>query len=160
MALSYLLTGGNIGDRLNYIYEAKENIKKSVGKIIKESKIYETEPWGFSDESYFLNQVLLIETDFNPHELLKAVNLIEKNMGRERTKAQYSSRIIDIDILFYDNLIINNTNLIIPHPQIQNRRFTLIPLNEINSDFIHPFFNKSISTLLEECIDKSKVKTI
>lgn len=158
MSLSYLLLGGNIDDRLFYINKAKEFINIEIGNIIKESGIYETEPWGFKSEQYFLNQVIFIETKLSPQKLLETINIIEQKLERKRTQNQYSSRTIDIDILFYDNLVINEKNLIIPHPKLQNRKFTLIPLNEINPVFNHPVLNKSIADLLKECTDKSVVK--
>jgi 2-amino-4-hydroxy-6-hydroxymethyldihydropteridine diphosphokinase len=155
---SYLSIGGNIGDRLSYIIKAKDYIKAEIGEITLESKIYETEPWGFSDQQYFLNMVAKVITDLNCYCLLDKIHEIEQKLGRERTKNNYSSRTIDIDILFYDDIIVNETDLIIPHPYLHKRRFTLIPLNEINQDLIHPVLNQTIKNLLSECKDHSEVR--
>ena len=158
MALTYLLLGGNKYNRKYYLSKAKETIETKIGIIIKESMFYETEPWGFNDEKYFLNQVILIETGLSPHDLLNSILSIEHNLGRQRIGEDYSSRVIDIDILFYENLILNDPDLIIHHPLIQNRMFTLIPMNEINSTLIHPVLNQTIENLIKDCKDTSKVK--
>ena len=125
MAKVYLLLGGNLGDRNYYIQKSEQLIEYELGEIINRSSTYETEPWGFSDEQNFYNRVILIKTNINPQELLEKIHTIENNLGRERGNRQYSSRTVDIDILFYDNLVLNDTNLIIPHSQLHNRRFVL-----------------------------------
>jgi len=148
----FLLTGGNIGNRLNYLLEAKEKIKKRCGRILQESSVYETAAWGNEKQEAFLNQVLKIESSLHPEKLLHTILQIEKYLGRKR-ELKYGPRTIDIDILFFDDDIINQHGLKIPHPQIQNRRFVLIPLSEIAGNKIHPVFNKTISQLLAECPD-------
>jgi len=148
----FLLTGGNIGNRLNYLLEAKEKIKKRCGRILQESSVYETAAWGNEKQEAFLNQVLKIESSLHPEKLLHTILQIEKYYGRKR-ELKYGPRTIDIDILFFDDDIINQHGLKIPHPQIQNRRFVLIPLSEIAGNKIHPVFNKTISQLLAECPD-------
>jgi 2-amino-4-hydroxy-6-hydroxymethyldihydropteridine diphosphokinase len=148
----YLLTGGNIGNRLAYLSKAKEEIEKRCGSILKESSVYETAAWGKEDQGAFLNQVLQIETNLHPEELLKTILEIEEHLGRKR-QLKYGPRIIDIDILFFDNDIINEHALKVPHPQMQNRRFVLVPLNEIAPAKVHPTLHKTIAQILAECPD-------
>jgi 2-amino-4-hydroxy-6-hydroxymethyldihydropteridine diphosphokinase len=148
----YLLTGGNIGNRLEYLSKAKKAIEKRCGSILQESSIYETAAWGMEDQEAFLNQVLGIETSFNPQKLLKSILRIEEDLGRKR-ELKYGPRTIDIDILFFNDEVIDEQGLKIPHPEIQNRKFVLAPLNEIASNKIHPVFQKTISQLLAECPD-------
>jgi 2-amino-4-hydroxy-6-hydroxymethyldihydropteridine diphosphokinase len=154
---AYLLTGGNMGNRAGYLHDASENISNSCGKICKESSLYETAAWGKTNQPNFFNQVLFIETALRADELMKEILLIEEKMGRIRNE-KYGARIIDIDILFFNDEIINKPQLVIPHPEIQNRRFALAPMNEIAPGFIHPVLLKDISTLLKECGDKLDVK--
>jgi 2-amino-4-hydroxy-6-hydroxymethyldihydropteridine diphosphokinase len=156
----YLLTGSNLGDRKRYLENAKQSLCKSAGKLLAESSIYESEPWGFVSENAFLNQVLLYETVLTPHEILHTISAIEAENGRVHTKDGYSSRNLDIDILFYDNMIINSVNLTIPHPMLHKRRFTLLPLAEISPDFKHPVFNLNIRCLLENCEDLGTVNKL
>ena len=160
MSKIYLLLGSNVGDKKANLKDAISLIHKQIGKIIQQSSVYETEPWGFEDVSFFLNQVLMVDSSLQPAEALSEILQMEKKLGRERTEKQYASRIIDIDILFYDDLIIQTENLIIPHPLMEKRRFVLTPLNEIAGDFIHPVLQKTIKILLAECEDKLKVKRI
>jgi 2-amino-4-hydroxy-6-hydroxymethyldihydropteridine diphosphokinase len=154
---AYLLTGGNMGNRAGYLHDASVNISSSCGEILKKSAMYETAAWGKTDQPNFFNQVLFIETVLSADDLMKQILLTEEKMGRIRNE-KYGVRIIDIDILFFNDEIINTPNLIIPHPEIQNRRFALAPMNEIAPEFIHPIFLKNISTLLKECGDKLDVK--
>jgi len=159
MSSVYLLLGGNISDRFSYLGEAITNLK-NIGIILNQSSIYETEPWGFSHENNFLNQAVLLKTNLSPELLLHKIHKIEHNLGRVRSSKQYSERVIDIDILFYNNHIIDNENLAIPHKRLHERLFTLIPLNEIAPDLIHPVFTKKIKSLLSECNDILKVKKV
>jgi deoxyguanosine kinase len=158
MNKAYLLTGSNIGNRLDHIRNASELLNNFAGKITDFSQIYETEPWGFEDTVYFLNQVVLIQTELDPLELMECLEIIEKKMGRKRKPGTITSRTIDIDILFFNSEIINEKNLIIPHPKIHLRQFTLTPLLDIAPDFIHPLLKKDIRTLASECSDKCEVK--
>jgi 2-amino-4-hydroxy-6-hydroxymethyldihydropteridine diphosphokinase len=156
---AYLLTGGNMGNRAGYLHDASANISNFCGKICKESSIYETAAWGKTDQPNFFNQVLFIETALSADALMKKILLIEEKMGRIRNE-KYGARIIDIDILFFNDEIINKPELKIPHPEIQNRRFVLAPMNEIAPYLIHPVLLKNISELLKECADKLDVKKI
>ncbi len=153
----YLLLGGNLSDRSLLIEKAGYLIDKRIGRVLEHSSMYETEPWGFNSDELFLNQVLLVETSLQPSELLETILEIEKDLGRERVLNGYESRLIDIDILFYDNQVITYPDLVIPHPRIQERMFTLKPLQEINDAFIHPVLKKSIRQLVTECPDGLKV---
>lgn len=154
---TYLLTGGNIGNRLDYLLKAKTEIEKRCGHILQQSSTYETAAWGMEDQEAFLNQVLKIETNLQPENLLKTILQIEEELGRKR-QLKYGPRTIDIDILFFNGEIINHEGLKIPHPQMQNRRFVLVPLNEIAPGKIHPVFQKPVSQLLDECPDLLEVK--
>jgi 2-amino-4-hydroxy-6-hydroxymethyldihydropteridine diphosphokinase len=158
MRKAFLHTGSNRGSRLEMLHEAHRQIGEKTGEILLASSVYETEPWGFHDETPFLNQVLEIKTDLSPEILLQSILEIETVMGRKREFKGYLSRKIDIDILFYDDLVICTENLVIPHPRMHERRFVLIPLAEIAKDFIHPVFHRSIEELLVSCSDQSRVE--
>lgn len=159
MNSTYLLIGGNLGNRIENLAMARSLIENELGKIIKASSIYETAAWGITEQPDFLNQVLLIKTKFPPEKMMQLILSIENKMGRVRTQKN-ASRIIDIDILFFNDEIISNENLTIPHPEIQNRKFALIPLNEIASDLVHPVFKQSIKNLLSTSKDKLQVKLL
>lgn len=156
----YLLLGGNLGDREGLIRDSKSEITKKIGKIIKESSLYESEPWGFIAEQNFLNQVIIVKSDLEPLKVLDLCQEIENDLGRERSKEGYASRTMDIDILFIDDLIIKSERLIVPHEHLHKRRFTLLPLDELDSRYIHPGLNKTIKQLLLDCEDKSVVKKV
>lgn len=151
-AQSHLLIGGNLGDREQNMQTARDWIAERAGPILRTSSLYETAAWGVTDQPDFLNQVLLIETYLSPIDLLGAVQWIEDTMGRVRER-KWGERLIDIDILFYDNQIIDLPRLQIPHPGIPDRNFVLAPLREIAADFVHPSFQKSIETLSLACTD-------
>jgi 2-amino-4-hydroxy-6-hydroxymethyldihydropteridine diphosphokinase len=156
---AYLLIGGNEGNRIKYLQQARNHISGHFGEIIQHSSVYETAAWGKTDQANFLNQVLLISTLLDAPPLMQDILNAEKTMGRLRNE-KYSPRIIDIDILFFNEEIINLPELVIPHPEIQNRKFVLVPMNEIAPGLIHPVLRKSINTLLKECIDKLDVKKL
>jgi 2-amino-4-hydroxy-6-hydroxymethyldihydropteridine diphosphokinase len=157
MNTAYLLTGGNIENRLKYINAAKTLINNYCGKVHAASAVYETEPWGLTAQETYLNQALLIKTRLQAQELLKKILQIEEEMGRKR-EVKFGPRKIDIDILLFNNDVINDENLHIPHPQLHNRRFALQCLKEIGPDEIHPIIKLSISDLLKHCTDPLKVE--
>jgi 2-amino-4-hydroxy-6-hydroxymethyldihydropteridine diphosphokinase len=159
MNKAYLLTGGNMGDRQKNLATTYEQIQQECGDIVSSSSIYETAAWGKKDQPPFLNQVLEIQTELTPRKLLKKILAIEKQIGRVR-KEKYGPRIIDIDILLFNDGIYNYTSLKIPHPEMQNRRFVLVPLAEIAPEAIHPIFKKTIAELLAVCPDELPVKKI
>jgi 2-amino-4-hydroxy-6-hydroxymethyldihydropteridine diphosphokinase len=148
----YLLTGGNIGDRQRYLLQARSDIEKRCGDIIRESSLYETAAWGNEQQEAFLNQVLKVQTKQTPGHVLETILQIEEHLGRKR-ELKYGPRTIDIDILFFNNEVINQPGLVIPHPEIQHRRFVLVPLNEISPHKMHPLLKKTIAQLLAECPD-------
>jgi 2-amino-4-hydroxy-6-hydroxymethyldihydropteridine diphosphokinase len=156
----YILLGSNLGDRKSYLDTARQRLCESAGKLLAESSVYESEAWGFVSENAFLNQVVLYETALNPDELLQTAKLIETENGRVHTKNGYSSRNLDIDILFYGSLTYSSDILTIPHLMLHKRRFTLLPMAEIAPDFIHPVFKLNIRQLLEKCEDMGKVVRI
>ena len=152
----YLLFGSNLGNREKNLKNALSLINNSIGKIVVKSNIYETEPWGISDQPLFLNQVIKALTSFSPYEVLQKIKKIEGDLGRKRYE-KWAARIIDIDMLYYDDLVINTRDLKIPHPEIINRRFTLAPLTEIAPDFVHPVANVINRVLNEKCEDTRRV---
>jgi 2-amino-4-hydroxy-6-hydroxymethyldihydropteridine diphosphokinase len=160
MSKAFISLGTNMGDKLKNLHKAINEISLRAGKVELLSGMYETEPWGFSSDEAFINMVILIESNISPDDLMKECLDIEQKMGRirDKSKSGYQSRIIDIDILFYDGMIISDAWVKIPHPLIQYRRFILEPLCDIAKDFIHPVLNKSISELLSECQDEGKVR--
>ena len=156
-----ILLGSNIGDRLSILEEANLQISSKIGNPLISSSIFESEPWGFKHENYFLNQVIGLKTNLSPYMLLTELLRIEKKMGRERSKKKsYQARTIDLDILFFNDLIISESNLEVPHPRLHERRFTLLPLNEILPDYIHPVFKKPVSSLLNDCNDTLMVNKL
>jgi 2-amino-4-hydroxy-6-hydroxymethyldihydropteridine diphosphokinase len=153
MAKVYIGIGSNIGKRE---YNCKKAIQKIEGKGIRVKKIssmYETKPWGFKEQPLFINMVIEVETEINPYELLKILKQIETEMGRKET-IRWGPRIIDLDILLYNNEIIDREDLKIPHPFLHQRDFVLLPLSEIAPETIHPILKKTIKQLKEELIDK------
>ncbi len=152
----FLLLGSNLGDGANVLSQAIAAIEENRIEIVKKSSIYETAAWGKTDQQAFLNQVLLVKTSLDAHELLKVVLEIELQLGRVR-KVKWGERIIDIDILYFNDLVLRDTVLEIPHPGIPYRRFTLIPLVEICAQFIHPEIQVSQKELLDNCEDNLEV---
>jgi 2-amino-4-hydroxy-6-hydroxymethyldihydropteridine pyrophosphokinase len=157
MAKVYFLIGGNLGDRELILKSTVEALGNDVGKVLNVSAIYETEPWGFEHEQSFLNQVVIVESNLMPEVVLDQTQEIEKKLGRIRKKNRYSERTIDVDILFYDDLIIDTERLEVPHPRMGERMFALAPLSEIAPDFIHPVTGKSILDMKNSCPDTSEV---
>ena len=156
----YLLLGGNLGNKSQVFKETTNLLNERIGKITRQSHIYETEPWGFESTDLFWNQVIELSVLISPQQVLNRVQQIEQQLGRTREAQHYDSRIIDIDILFYGDQVIMLENLTIPHPRIQDRKFALVPLNEIAIGLIHPVLQKSIGQLLLECTDQLRVEKV
>jgi 2-amino-4-hydroxy-6-hydroxymethyldihydropteridine diphosphokinase len=156
MEQAFILAGTNLGDREANLEFARSSLEK--GGIVKQiSSCYETEPVGFLDQPWFLNQAIELETRLAPSELLLLCQNIELSCGRIRTFTN-APRTLDLDILIYGDFIVNENDLIIPHPRLPERRFALEPLAEIAPDFVHPALKKSIRSLLETCLDTSRVR--
>jgi len=155
----YLLLGSNLGDRKLFLDKAIAHIENNIAPVLKRSAIYETQSWGKSDATDYLNQVILLQTELGAEVVLEKILAIELLLGRMREE-KWGSRNIDIDILFYGNDIIHEANLQIPHPQLHKRLFTLAPLSEIAPDFIHPILKKTISELINGVNDDLIVKKI
>lgn len=159
----FLSIGGNLGDRALILSECKKNIESRVGKIHKESSIYVSEAWGFSHPRDFYNQVLWIKTQKNPNDTLDIVLNIELEMGRQRSKHKeqaYEGRLIDIDIIIFNNDIIKNENLQVPHPHMHKRNFVMFPMAEIAPLLIHPIINQTMLEIKNTCIDNGKIKIL
>ncbi len=140
----FILLGSNLGDRQALLSLARQAIQAQCGKILKLSHLYETAPWGgFESDNWFLNQVIEIESVMDANQLLYSLLEIEKNLGRIRTSMQYSSRNIDIDLLYFGDEMINSAQLKVPHPRLHLRKFTLLPLCEIAANFMHPLLQKN-----------------
>jgi 2-amino-4-hydroxy-6-hydroxymethyldihydropteridine diphosphokinase len=152
----YLLIGGNMGDRMANLDIALNLMELNLGAIIQISSRYETAAWGLTDQPNFLNQAVLMHTSLSANDLMQAILDVEKLMGRERT-IPLGPRNIDIDIIYYNDEIINNESLTVPHPKITERRFVLLPMVEIAPHYIHPILSKSNTLLLKECGDSLAV---
>jgi 2-amino-4-hydroxy-6-hydroxymethyldihydropteridine diphosphokinase len=158
MNIVFLGIGTNLGNRERNLEKAVAMIENLPGRILQSSSSYETEPWGFQSEEKFLNMVVKIETILTPFTLLEKIHILESSLGRVRGTERYISRLIDIDILLYDDLIIDDEHLKIPHPLLHERKFVLIPLCEIEPGIIHPVLRKTIGELLQICSDTGVVK--
>lgn len=157
MNKTYLLLGSNMGNSQQQLTEAIKHINKEIGDVIRRSSLYATAAWGNTDQPDFLNQVIVAETEMNAEDTIRQILSIEKKMGRVRT-VKNAPRVIDIDILFFNRDIIQSPNLIVPHPEIQNRRFVLVPLNELSPLLQHPVLHKNMHQLLLSCKDTLDVK--
>ena len=153
--IAYLSLGSNLGDRALNLHKANTHLDPKVQSILR-SSIYETDPWGYADQPAFLNQVIKAETSLEPLELLAFIKEIEVSMGRQET-FRFGPRLIDLDILFYDDLVLDTPKLTIPHPRILERAFVLIPLAEIAPDLHHPILNKTIQEL-KTSVDPSSIE--
>lgn len=154
----FLLLGGNKGNVLNTFELVLYTLKKEIGTIEKKSSIYITKAWGNTEQADFLNQALKINTLFDCDQILKKILTIEELYGRKRTNEKWSERTIDIDILLFNNEIINQSDLTVPHPYLHKRKFTLAPLSEIADNVVHPILKKNIISLMHECEDVLEVK--
>ncbi len=159
MAIAYLSLGSNLGDRLGYVQQAASIIGMTKNiQIVTSSSFYETEPWQMNSENWFVNAIIEISTSLTPEELLIVIQRIESQLGRERTeKREYTDRTIDIDILFYDNRLINTEKIVIPHRFFHKRACMLVPMLEIAQDFVHPLFKKTVSELYDELENPEQV---
>ena len=152
----YILLGSNLKNREKQLKLATFLINEKIGSVSKKSKIYETEPWGTEGQADFLNQILEIKTNRSPIEILETCLDIESKMGRKRL-GKYSARVIDIDLLFLGDEIVESEKLTLPHPRLHLRRFVLKPMVEIAPELIHPVFGKTMKMLLDECPDELEV---
>lgn len=159
MNKTFLLLGTNQGERAINLAEAKTKISRELGPIITSSSIYKTAAWGIENQPDFYNQVIIVATEYNPLQILTILQHIEKQLGRIRVE-KWGPRIIDIDILFFNDAILDLPSLKIPHPEIHNRMFTLKPLVEIAGDFIHPILHESLDQLMHACADQLPVEKI
>lgn len=157
MNKAYLLLGGNEGNRYKWLDKGLTLIEEKCGNISLQSPMYETAAWGLEEQPAFLNMAVCVETTFRPLQLLKQVQEIEAELGRQRT-VKWGQRTLDIDILFYNDEVIDLPELKVPHPFLQERRFALVPLNDIAAEKVHPVYKKNIADLLSECPDKLEVK--
>jgi len=157
-----LLLGGNQGNTIELLQLAENELRNRIGHVIDKSSYYETEAWGFEAEQNFINQIIVCDTNLAPTDALDIILDIEHELGRIRIQSdqRYSSRTMDIDILYCDKLIINTERLIVPHPRLHQRRFALVPLCEVAPDQVHPVFLKTNKNLLDECVDTLKVELV
>jgi deoxyguanosine kinase len=158
MNTAFLSLGGNLGNRLENLEKTRAALNRQCGKIVQASGIYETEAWGHSSERKYLNQVVELQTKLDPRELLRKTLEIEKKLGRKRTSKRYTDRSADIDILFFNEEVIDTTHLQVPHPRLHTRNFVLAPLSEIAGKYRHPVLNKNVNSLLKESTDGLSVK--
>ena len=155
----YLLLGSNLGDRIGNLSYARQEISRDAGQIITTSSLYKTAAWGTSEQPDFYNQVIKIQSQLSPEELLATTLKIEEKAGRLRME-KWGPRTLDIDILFFGSTVLESNNLVIPHREIQNRKFTLLPLDEIASDFMHPVLKATVHQLLMDCPDTLSVQKL
>lgn len=155
----FLLLGSNMGARENYLQQAAVLLSQQVGPVEIRSSLFETAAWGKADQPDFINQVVRLKSDMSAMKLLEVIGNIENDLNRARNE-KWGARTIDIDILFYGSEIINLPDLIIPHKLLHQRRFVLMPLNEIAPNLNHPVFQKSINQLLLELTDNLSVKKL
>lgn len=152
----YILLGSNVGDKINHLTNAVQGIKDDVGFVTQISSLYITEPWGLKDQSDFYNIVLEVHSTLEAEEMLRAIKKVELNIGRQK-EVHWGPRSIDIDILYCDDKVIQTAELTIPHPQIYNRNFVLIPLMEIAGEYVDPAKNLTIEELYDVCDDACEV---
>jgi 2-amino-4-hydroxy-6-hydroxymethyldihydropteridine diphosphokinase len=157
MPIAYLGLGSNLGDRRANLHAAVNGLPPAAS-VLRASSIYQTEPWGYLEQPAFLNQVLEVETNLSPIDLLAALKRLETGLGRQAT-FRYGPRLIDLDILLYDELVVDQPDLVIPHPQLAQRAFVLVPLAELAPDLLHPRLGVSMAELKDR-IDLSGVKSV
>lgn len=154
-----LLLGSNLGESINNIQQAVSLIEDRIGKAKVSSSLYRTAAWGNKNQPDYINQAIVVESSDSPRQLLENIAVIENVLGRKRFE-RWGSRTIDIDILFYGNDIVDEVDLVIPHIELHNRRFTLMPLMEIMPEFIHPKLNKTIKELFQNLTDTLAVQQL
>lgn len=159
MSIVYLLLGSNLGDRHLYLQQAIQRVAADVGRVVQGSALYETQAWGNTETPDYLNQIIKVETILQPEQVLDAVLNIEHELGRVREE-KWGARTLDIDLLFYDDIIINTPRLTVPHPYLHLRRFTLEPLAELSPALVHPVLKKAVSVLKDELNDNLIVKKL
>ncbi|MCG0275191.1 MAG: 2-amino-4-hydroxy-6-hydroxymethyldihydropteridine diphosphokinase [Thermosediminibacteraceae bacterium] len=152
MPRAFIALGSNLGDREKNIKEAMERIKRRGIKILKVSSVIETEPYGYKDQDKFLNAACLVETELTPRELLKTLLEIEREMGRER-KVRWGPRNIDLDLIFYEDMVIEEDGLVVPHPDAHNRTFVMGPIAEIDPEFQHPVLKKTVGEIYRRLVE-------
>lgn len=159
MAEVYILLGGNLGDKSKIFADTIKQISEKIGPVKRRSSVYVTESWGFTSAPFW-NQALICDTDLLPHDVLTQSQAIEKAMGRIEKSTRYIARVMDIDLLFYNDLQINSAGLTIPHPRMQDRKFVLIPLNEIAAGKRHPVSGLTVAEMLSLCQDELRVERL
>ena len=156
MPLVYLILGGNRGNTEEIFSKAIDLVTSKIGHITLQSSRYMSESWGFESD-VFMNQVIIVQTNLSPFEVLSIIQYIENQLGRVRTSNDYEARTIDIDLLYYDDLVISSPELTIPHPRIADRKFVLLPLAEIAKDLMDPLTGLTVQEMLDNCTDQLKV---
>lgn len=158
----YILLGSNMGDRIGILETALGLILERCGEIVKKSPVYESEPWGFEAQQWFLNQVVIVKTALKPRQVMQALLDIEAELGRDRSQPHkgYSSRPIDLDVVYFGSQVLDDPFITVPHPRLHLRKFVLLPLNDVAPDFIHPVMNATNKSLLENCPDNLKVRML
>ena len=162
MERCFILFGSNMGDKNKIYDQACLLINNRCGRIVAQSSAYESEPWGFEAKEWFLNRLIVVETELEPEAMMRQLLDIEAELGRVRhpEAGGYTSRTADLDILYYGSRIVLTDSLTIPHPRLHQRRFALLPLCEVAPEFVHPAFNMTQTELLKRCLDFSEVRKI
>ena len=162
MERCFILFGSNMGDKNKIYTQACLLINNRCGRIVAQSSAYESEPWGFEAKEWFLNRLIVVETELEPEAMMQQLLDIEAELGRVRhpEAGGYASRTADLDILYYGSRIVLTDSLTIPHPRLHQRRFALLPLCEVVPEFVHPAFNMTQTELLKRCFDFSEVRKI
>lgn len=160
MAKTGLILGSNLDGKFEFLKSTIALLEKNVGEVVSVSSVYASPPWGYKSQNDYINQLLILETNLAPEQLLEKNLLIERVLGRERSENGYTDRTIDVDILFYDDVVMSDERLILPHPRLHLRKFCLVPILEVLPNWIHPKLNKNVGELLIVCEDKSDLRKI